>query len=54
MAAAKAAALRDARPDVVVTGNPGCLMQVEAGLRARGDRTPVRHPLALLRAASEA
>jgi len=54
MAAAKAEALADAAPDVVVTGNPGCLMQVEAGLRARGLKTPVLHPLALLRAACDA
>jgi glycolate oxidase iron-sulfur subunit len=36
------------RPDVLVTGNPGCLMQIGAGLRAA--RLPVRvaHPVELL------
>jgi glycolate oxidase iron-sulfur subunit len=40
----------DARPlpDVVATGNPGCLMQIGAGLRAA--RLPIRvaHPVELL------
>jgi glycolate oxidase iron-sulfur subunit len=35
-------------PDVVATGNPGCIMQIGAGLRAAGDRTPVVHPIELL------
>jgi glycolate oxidase iron-sulfur subunit len=36
------------RPDLVVTGNPGCLMQIGAGLRAA--RLPIRvaHPVELL------
>lgn len=41
-------ALQSVRPDVIVTGNPGCQMQIGAGLLARGDRTPVRHPVELL------
>jgi glycolate oxidase iron-sulfur subunit len=41
-------ALQTACVDVVVTGNPGCQMQVGAGLLVRGDRTPVRHPVELL------
>ena len=36
------------RPDLVATGNPGCLMQIGAGLRAAG--LPIRavHPVELL------
>lgn len=44
---AEIAALRP-RPDVVLTGNPGCLMQIGAGLRAAGIEIPVRHPVELL------
>ncbi len=32
-----------ARPDVVVSANPGCILQVAAGLRAAGSSTPVVH-----------
>ncbi|MFI5234126.1 MAG: (Fe-S)-binding protein [Gemmatimonadales bacterium] len=46
--AEKAATFLTARPAAVVTGNPGCLMQIGAGLRAAGNRTPVRHPVELL------
>ncbi len=46
--ARKVAALRDARPDVVATGNPGCVMQIGAGLRAAGMALPVVHPVELL------
>ena len=35
-------------PDVVTTGNPGCHMQLGAGLRAVGNDTPVAHPVELL------
>lgn len=44
----KVGALRAIRPDVVATGNPGCIMQIGAGLLAEGDRTPVTHPVELL------
>lgn len=40
--------LRTAAPDVVATGNPGCVMQLGAGLRAAGLRTAIRHPVELL------
>jgi glycolate oxidase iron-sulfur subunit len=33
---------------VVATGNPGCLLQIEAGLRARKLATRVVHPVELL------
>jgi glycolate dehydrogenase iron-sulfur subunit len=36
------------RPDVVATGNPGCVMQIGAGLLAARSRIPVRHPVELL------
>ncbi len=36
------------RPDLVVTGNPGCIMQIGAGLRAARLSTRVAHPVELL------
>ncbi len=36
------------RPDLVVTGNPGCLMQIGAGLRAARLPIGVAHPVELL------
>jgi len=36
------------RPSLVVTGNPGCLMQIGAGLRAAGLPIRVAHPVELL------
>jgi glycolate oxidase iron-sulfur subunit len=36
------------RPDFVVTGNPGCLMQIGAGLRAGRVPIEVAHPVELL------
>ncbi len=45
---AKLAALREAAPQVVATGNPGCVMQLGAGLAAAGLRADVRHPVELL------
>ena len=46
--APKLASLADARPQVVATGNPGCLMQLGAGLAAAGLPAEVRHPVELL------
>jgi len=40
--------LREATPQVVATGNPGCLMQIGAGLAAAGVPTRVCHPIELL------
>jgi glycolate oxidase iron-sulfur subunit len=37
-----------AEPDVVVTANPGCAMQVASGLRKAGRDTPVKHVVELL------
>ncbi len=44
----KTVALLNARPAVVATGNPGCAMQIGAGLLAAGERIPVLHPVELL------
>ncbi|HET9275967.1 MAG TPA: (Fe-S)-binding protein, partial [Gemmatimonadales bacterium] len=38
----------DPSPALVVTGNPGCLMQIGAGLRAAGLDVGVAHPVELL------
>jgi glycolate oxidase iron-sulfur subunit len=35
----------DPAPDLVLTGNPGCLMQIGAGLWARGSAIRVAHPV---------
>ena len=40
--------LREATPQVVATGNPGCLMQIGAGLAAAGIAARARHPVELL------
>ena len=39
--------------DLVVTGNPGCLMQIQAGLRQRGLPIKVIHTVDLLAEAYE-
>ena len=44
----KLASLREAAPQVVATGNPGCLMQLGAGLAAAGISARARHPVELL------
>jgi Fe-S oxidoreductase len=44
----KLASLAEADPDVVASGNPGCLMQLAAGARAAGLRARVVHPIELL------
>jgi glycolate oxidase iron-sulfur subunit len=46
--APKIARLREAAPQVVATGNPGCLMQLGAGLAAARIHAQVRHPVELL------
>lgn len=35
-------------PDVILTGNPGCLLQLQAGMRKSGAKTRVLHPIELL------
>jgi glycolate oxidase iron-sulfur subunit len=44
----KLEALRRAGPEVVASGNPGCLMQLGAGLRAARIPAVARHPVELL------
>lgn len=44
----KAEAVRDAHPDVIASANPGCSMQIAAGLRALGVDLEVVHPVQLL------
>jgi len=44
----KMQALAAADPDVIATGNPGCLMQLRAGAADRGLRARVVHPMLLL------
>ncbi|MDQ2951858.1 MAG: heterodisulfide reductase-related iron-sulfur binding cluster [Chloroflexota bacterium] len=39
----KVARILDAQPDLVVSANPGCILQVAAGLRAAGSGVPVTH-----------
>jgi glycolate dehydrogenase iron-sulfur subunit len=46
--ATKVDRLREAAPQVVATGNPGCLMQLGAGLAAAGVAARVRHPIEVL------
>ena len=46
--APKLARLRAAAPQVVATGNPGCVMQLGAGLAAARIPAHVRHPVELL------
>ena len=44
----KVAAVLAARPDVVVSANPGCILQLQAGLRAAGSDVPVLHLMRFL------
>jgi glycolate oxidase iron-sulfur subunit len=41
-------ALAEADPDFIASGNPGCLMQLQVGVRAREMRARVLHPVELL------
>ncbi|HET8632902.1 MAG TPA: (Fe-S)-binding protein, partial [Gemmatimonadales bacterium] len=38
----------DPAPDLVLTGNPGCLMQIGAGLRGRGSKIRTAHPIEVI------
>jgi glycolate oxidase iron-sulfur subunit len=44
----KIASLAAADPDLIATGNPGCMMQLRAGAREAGLRARVVHPVELL------
>jgi len=50
--APKLDALIEAGPDLVATANPGCAMQLAAGLASRGFAARVVHPIELLEQAS--
>jgi glycolate oxidase iron-sulfur subunit len=43
--------LAAAAPDVIATGNPGCLLQIGAGAKQSGLTAPVVHPIQLLHGA---
>jgi glycolate oxidase iron-sulfur subunit len=45
---AKMGEIAKVRPDIVATGNPGCHMQLSEGVRRRGLRAEVAHPVVLL------
>lgn len=44
----KVASLLQSEPDFVATGNPGCIMQIGAGLMAAGSSVQVVHPVEIL------
>ena len=44
----KAEALLEGEPDVIATGNIGCLTQIESHLRRLGSAVPVRHTMEIL------
>ena len=44
----KVRCLMDVKPDVVVTGNAGCSLQLQAKLKESGDNVAVLHPMELL------
>ena len=44
----KAANLHKSAPDLIVTGNPGCMMQIDSHMRRSGHFVPVCHPIELL------
>jgi glycolate oxidase iron-sulfur subunit len=46
--ASKLAAIREAAPDLVATGNPGCLMQIGSGALIDGMDVGVVHPVEIL------
>ena len=50
----KAEALLEGEPDVIATGNIGCLTQIESHLRRLGSGVPVRHTMEILASAQGA
>ena len=49
----KIAAIRASAADVVATGNPGCIMQIGAGVLIEGLKVDVLHPIELLDASNQ-
>ena len=54
LAERKAALIVPLQPDLVATGNPGCVLQIRAALARGGHRTPVLHTVQLLDASIRA
>src|SRR6185312_1840938 len=48
LGARKAANIADAKPDIVATTNPGCMLQISASARAAGVNQPVVHVVEVL------
>ena len=46
--ASKVAAILSTKADAVVSANPGCMLQIAAGLRSRGSEMPVLHLVEVL------
>ena len=44
----KVACLLDVKPDLIVSGNAGCSLQLQAQLKQLGSNVPVLHPMELL------
>jgi glycolate oxidase iron-sulfur subunit len=44
----KAQLINSAKPDVVATGNPGCILQIQSSLARQNQKTPVVHFIQLL------
>ena len=44
----KAARIADSGADIVVTSNPGCILQIAAAGRAAGNSRPILHIVELL------
>lgn len=40
--------IEESQAEALVTGNPGCLMQIAKGLEQRGRKIPVQHPVEIL------
>ena len=47
----KAGLIEPLKTDVVATGNPGCILQMQSALTRRGQKTPVVHTIQILDAA---
>jgi glycolate oxidase iron-sulfur subunit len=46
--------IKAARPEIIATGNPGCMMQLSAGVQRAQLDIPVVHPITLVDAAYQA
>ncbi len=53
LGARKAAFIESADPDIIATGNAGCLLQLAAAQRAAGNDRPVLHPIQIVHASIE-